>query len=646
MPWRDDPDDVTMPESGPEDIPRYRELRDAGLELLAAGYGEQALESLAAAAALAHQLPEAHINLARAFSATGRWEAARQALDWARVLNTSSHDKEVNSQIAEQWRSLPKAPPGRKDFQKDQVLHSSLTGNRWTVLAPPILGGYGAVYKVRDHDDARVYALKTFKATLLWSEEDRSRFTREAAIWLRLRPHPNIVSAEWIEVIEDFPCIVQEFVEGGDLAHLLRTQSLQLTRALELALQFCDAMAFANDEIGLVHRDVKPSNCLLTSTGTLKVGDFGLAHEIAELHAMRLGLGALNPDLIRDYTTPQGTKSYMAPEQHDGTSVLDTRTDIHGFGVMLFEMLTGQVPKEGRFAHRDLAHSVAEFKLPKSLWNLILRCTEPTPEARPQSFHEVRVEIEQILQKKFDRRPPRPAVPLQVGSAYWQNRAVAFQVLEMFEDAVRCCQNALKTDPKDADIWQNQGAILHRLGRNEEALQSLRKALDSNADDPDILNNLALVCRALGQNESALEYIEEARRQSPADPRILKNHAEFLYDRGRLAEAMDSASVGLSLSPREVPLQEIHAFILLAQGDAEGALNELKAALAIAPRRFGLWKCKAMAHESLCEWNEAQEGCVKALEIQPKDEEVLRIQSRVQQAAISEPSVRVTGRPG
>jgi hypothetical protein len=326
--WRNNADDVTMPESGPEDIPRYRELRGIGLELLAAGNGEQALESLAAAAALAYRHPEAHLNLARAFSATGRWEAARQALDWARILNTSAQDKEVNSQIAEQSRSLPKAPPGRKDFDKDQVLHSSLTGNRWTVLAPPILGGYGAVYKVRDHDDARVYALKTFKAALLWSEEDRNRFIREAAIWLRLPPHPNIVSAKWIEVIEDFPCIIQEFIEGGDLAHVLRTQSLPHVRALELSLQFCDAMAFANGEIGLVHRDVKPSNCLLTSAGTLKVGDFGLAHGIAEFQATRLGLGAFNADLIRDYTTPQGTKSYMAPEQFDGTSVLDTRTDI------------------------------------------------------------------------------------------------------------------------------------------------------------------------------------------------------------------------------------------------------------------------------------------------------------------------------
>jgi len=632
-PWRDDPDDATMPESGPEDIPRYRELRDAGLELLAAGHGERALESLAAAAALAHRLPEAHINLARAFSATGRWEAARQALDWARILNTSSQDREVNGQIAEQWRGLPKAPPGRKDFEKDQVLHSSLTGNRWTVLAPPILGGYGAVYKVRDHDDARIYALKTFKATLLWSEEDRSRFTREGAIWLRLPPHPNIVSAEWIEVIEDFPCIVQEFVEGGDLAHLLRTQSLQLTRALELALQFCDAMAFANDEIGLVHRDVKPSNCLLTSTGTLKVGDFGLAHELADLRAMRLGLVALSSDLKWDYTTPQGTKSYMAPEQYDGTSVLDTRTDIHGFGVMFFQMLTGQVPTDGRFAHRDLAHSMADFKLPKSLWNLILRCVEPAPEERPRSFHEVRDEIGHILQKQFDRRPPRPAVPLQVGSSYWQNRAVAFQVLEMFDDAVRCCQNALKTDHNNADVWQNQGAILHRLGRNDEALQSLKRALAGNSDDPDILNNLALVCRDLNQNDDALAYIEEAKRQSPSDPRILKNHAEFLYQRGNLAEALVSASIGLSLSPREVPLQEIHAFILLAQGDAPGALSELKAALDIAPRRFGLWKCKALAHESLREQEEAEQACIKALEIQPKNEEILRIQARIRPSA-------------
>ncbi len=639
--WVSRHDDATRPpEDGPvESLSRYKQLRESGLALLVAGRAEEALESLAAAAALAHRLPEAHLNLSRAFTATGRWEAARQALDWAKSLNDKyERDAELHNQIAEQSRTLPKPPPARENFEPDQTLHSSLTGNRWTVLQKPSLGGFGAVYKVRDHDDAKVYALKTFKATLVWSEEDRQRFTREAAIWMRLPPHPNIVRAEWIETIEDFPCVVQEFVEGGDLAHLLKTQSLQLGRALELALHFCDAMAFANDTLRLVHRDVKPSNCLLTSGGVLKVGDFGLAHILAESRGANLGLGALqeHPGLKRNYTMPFGTESYMAPEQDDATAALDTRTDIYGFGVMLFEMLTRRAPRYGRFAHRDFLRLVPEYKLPRALWKLILRCVEPDPLSRPQTFHEVRSQLETILRRTLHREPPRAASPTPVDSSYWQNKAVAFQVLEMYEDAIGCCRRALELDPRDADVLQNHGAILHRAGRDSEALLSLKKALALNADDPDIFNNLALVCRALGDRDGALAYIEDARRNSPADVRILKNQADFLYEAGRFAEALEITGVGLGLAPREVPLQELRSFILVALRDGAAALAVLQEALAVAPRRFGLWKCKALAHELVGEWKDADQACAKALEIQPNDDQVLRIWSRVRGAAPTE----------
>ncbi len=261
-------------------------MRDEGLALLASGGGDGALERLAAAAALCHGLAEAHLNLARAFRSTGRWEAARHALALARrrAIDNKAGNR-IFGEIDLETGALPSPPPERDNFKKDQVLYSSLTGNRWTVVAEPMLGGLGAVYKVRDHDDTRIYALKTFQSRFIWSDDDRRRFEREAALWMKLAPHPNIVTAEWVEVIEDFPCIVQEFVEGGDLANLLRTQDLAIPRALEFGIQFCDGMSFAHDSTGLVHRDVKPSNCLLTARGMLKVGDFGISRCVSDVVA-------------------------------------------------------------------------------------------------------------------------------------------------------------------------------------------------------------------------------------------------------------------------------------------------------------------------------------------------------------------------
>src|SRR5690242_4558992 len=124
---------------------------------------------------------------------------------------------------------------------------------------------------------------------------------------------------------------------------------------------------------------------------------------------------------------------------------------------MFFEMLSGHVPADGRFAHLDLRHSITEFKLPKSLWDLILHCVEPDPNARPQNFHEIRPELEGILRKRFSRIPQTVPTPIPVDSTYWQNRAVAFQVLDLNEDAVECCEKALHIHPSDAEVWQNQG---------------------------------------------------------------------------------------------------------------------------------------------------------------------------------------------
>lgn len=207
---------------------RYVELRAAGLTALKEGDLECAIETLAAAALVRRGLAEAHVNLAHALRAAGKLQAARLAL-----LTALDMARGTAAEIRRELDSLPSPAPLRRDFQERQVLYSSLTGNRWTVLGVKC-GGCGAVYKVRDHEDGVVRALKTFQARFLWMEADRDRFLREAATWIRLDPHPNIVRAEWIEVIQGFPCVVQEYVDGGDLGDLLLTQGLPLERVLEL----------------------------------------------------------------------------------------------------------------------------------------------------------------------------------------------------------------------------------------------------------------------------------------------------------------------------------------------------------------------------------------------------------------------------
>ena len=102
-----------------------------------------------------------------------------------------------------------------------------------------------------------------------------------------------------------------------------------------MALQFCDGMAYAYRKLGILHRDVKPANCLLAEDGTLKVADFGLARAFGQVQEGLFGLSGLGLEVRAQYTTKAGTPQYMAPEQFRAGTQLDTGTDIYSFGMML-----------------------------------------------------------------------------------------------------------------------------------------------------------------------------------------------------------------------------------------------------------------------------------------------------------------------
>jgi tetratricopeptide (TPR) repeat protein len=604
-----------------------------GEALLRAGQVFKALESFGAAAALRPASAEAHLNLARAFIAADRYEAARQALTVARsCAQHAGAGPAVASAIDREWRALPLDPPRRGNFQRGQTLCSGLTGQRWTVIADPILGGLGVVYKVRDQADGMVYALKTFQARLIWNEESRRQFRREAANWMRLKPHPHIVSANWIETIDDFPCIVQEFVDGGDLDHVLRTQRMPLSWVLELSLQFCDAVLFAHQSIGLVHRDVKPSNCLLSSRGLLKVGDFGISRCVSDVASTFLGLDDIDDSVRVKYTRPIGTLAYMAPEQHRWTAELDTRTDIHAFGVMLFEMATGAEPydPEGdRSGYTYIRSKMGDYELPRPWWDLILHCLQPATEDRPTNFAEVRATLEELYRREVKRDAPRPSASARPDAGYWQNRAVAFQVLEMFEDAVRCCDEALKLEKDNGDLWQNRGAILHRMSRNEEALTSLERAISLGVEDADVFNNLGLVLRALGRDGEALLRLETASALDPRDSRIAKNRAELLLSLGRGTEALAVIDSLPAEVIREVPLDEARLFILIALERLAEAQRAAELLEQRAPRRFGVWRAKAICADKAGDRVAALEACRRALEIDHENGEMREMRNRL-----------------
>ena len=199
--------------------------------------------------------------------------------------------------------------------------------------------GFGIVYICYDHEFKAPVAIKTFQERFFFSQKARDDFTNEALTWIKLDKHKNIVKAYYVKNIEGRPYIFQEYVAGGNLDDWLYTKQLDLPLALNFAIQFCNGMDYACEKMGLIHRDIKPGDILLTVDKTVKITDFGLAKAI-EVKTEQMEVPS---DLSYVQSSVAGTPLYMAPEQFTGREI-DTRADIYSFGIVLYQMVANGYP--------------------------------------------------------------------------------------------------------------------------------------------------------------------------------------------------------------------------------------------------------------------------------------------------------------
>src|SRR5712691_11209778 len=205
------------------------------------------------------------------------------------------------------------------------------------ILAQIGAGGMGEVYRARDTKLGRDVAIKVLPAALAQNPDRLARFEREAKVLAALN-HPNIAI---IHGLED-RAIVMELVEGPTLADRIAAGAIPLEESLKIAVQIADALEAAHEK-GVVHRDLKPANVKVREDGTVKILDFGLATAV-QSSSREPGIGANSPTLTMGATEVGvilGTAAYMSPEQASGKRV-DKRADIWAFGVVLYEMATGE----------------------------------------------------------------------------------------------------------------------------------------------------------------------------------------------------------------------------------------------------------------------------------------------------------------
>jgi serine/threonine-protein kinase len=269
----------------------------------------------------------------------------------------------------------------------------------YEIIAPLGAGGAGRVFKVRHSITGRIEAMKVLRPEHEDSEDQNQRFLREIQIQAGLS-HPNIVAVLNAFHLDGHFFLISELVEGESLDKVLGQGRMPLERALDYASQALAALAYAHGQ-GVVHRDVKPGNMIVTAQGLLKVTDFGLARAV------------LNPRLTAS-GAPLGSLYYASPEQIKGSPKPDARSDVYSLGAVLYEMATGRRPFESDQPFDLMVGHVEKIpappmehdgNIPEDLNRAILRALEKDPQQRFPSAESFR----EALLKTRDHLRPIPA---------------------------------------------------------------------------------------------------------------------------------------------------------------------------------------------------------------------------------------------
>ena len=281
----------------------------------------------------------------------------------------------------------------------------------YELLEPIGAGGMGEVFKAQDKRLHRFVAIKVLARGKSGDPERRKRFIQEAQSASALS-HPNIITIHDIFDEDDTSFIVMEYVSGRTLLDLIPPMGLRVGQVLQYSTQMADALSVAH-AAGIIHRDFKPANVMVTGSGLVKILDFGLAKltDPSSMLNMTAAAGAATngvPRGLQDQVTLTnvpltmegsilGTVNYMSPEQAEGRRV-DARSDIFSFGAVLYEMVTGRRAFQGdsdistlSSVLRDEVRPIAELApdVPHELEDIIRGCLRKDPNARWQSMKEV-----------------------------------------------------------------------------------------------------------------------------------------------------------------------------------------------------------------------------------------------------------------
>jgi serine/threonine-protein kinase len=447
----------------------------------------------------------------------------------------------------------------------DRVLH-------YQVEARIGAGGMGTVWRARDTRLDRPVALKFLADTVTADQRGRERLVREARLASRLK-HRNICTVHALEEVDDSFFIVMELVEGKSLAAELEAGPLPVERALAIADQLLDGLAAAHAQ-GLVHRDIKPANLLIEADGAVKIADFGLAWSTDSSRLSSTGMA-------------MGTLAYASPEQVDGKEI-DARTDLYSSGVVLYQMLAGELPLRAEHPSAWVRLIVSEPpppvgdkrpEVPQPVQEAVARALAKEPAARFESAAAMRTALGGGTSPRLQpaARPRRSRRALVLGAALLVAAGAGGAAWYATSGPARegATTAAPADEPGPGEPQTAAALALHReaqeLLRNEDWTGARARLEQVVALEPDAAMAhalLALAVRDLGYWARAQDAGRQARLLAGDLPRERKLVILIIdaFVRQQGAEMIAAARELIALRPDDL---EAGILMLWAQGEAK-----------------------------------------------------------------------------
>lgn len=484
-----------------------------------------------------------------------------------------------------------------------------LIGDRYEIIAHIGSGGMGEVYRVLDRATRSVYALKIIAAALANDKTAARRLEHEARA-ARTLTHGNIVSVYDVgTAASGAPYLIMDCIDGESLENTLKVAGLlNPMRALLLFIQIAEALEHAHLK-GIVHRDLKPSNILLTKTNggedLVKIVDFGIA-KLADKPGVEKTKLTQTGELI-------GTPLYMSPEQCRGDE-LDARSDIYSFGCIMYEALSGHPPFTGENPVRVILKHLSDEPAPlpsasnlkPDLKEVIARCLEKDPAERYQSAHELRMELQHVLDGKpiAKRKRKTPATNkrrLALASAVCGLLLASGAVLVAFLSRPAAPPAVIKIAGDD----QNRPETYK--GRT---LAQWTDAIERSPNDPQLYFDRGRLHQIRDERTNAVDDFSQAISLKPDFLSAYLKRSEMYCMLADYKNAAADAGKAISLDSTSAEAYENRAFLNLSTEQYGPAVADYKKALELggdSNNNYGV----ARSLYKLCRFNEALEWSAK-----------------------------------